>query len=731
MIIYCWLDINAGSGEFRVKRGFSSCAREAFMQILGRRLIIFFNPIKPIEMNISLKLFLASLPILFLPVVLQAQLDEQVPYQGDTLLTNPTQFREDGNGHVFMDCDWQTMVSMIRDLEERIAGEVETDTIYGDYRMKELTGDRLYMRYECIVLRDSILSLQIAYDEVLAPRVTLDSAVILSDISAALSASFTGSGVESSGFKWANDSLMTSPQSGIGTGATSPIADTLTVLNPGKLHYFTAYAVKNGEYFYGDTLPLLTMPGITTNAAYEVMDDEGILSSTYAADSIDGQGFVWGQQRDLSDGTSVDADTTDGSTSISYELTGLASGEAYYFSSFASNASGTTFGDTLSLVTRPGITTGSANVLSSKAATVNGTFVADSITAQGFVWGVESDLSDGVDVAADTTAGSTAFDYALSDLAEGVLHHYSAYGTNATGTTRGDTLTFLTMPGITTDEANELSEETATLNATFSADSITAQGFVWGLQSDLSDGTSVSADTTGGSAEIEYALAGLTADATYYFAAYATNASGTTYGDTLSFVAQVASCGDQTSVSYQGHDYNIVSIGTQCWFAENLRNTNYRNGNAIPNVTDNDEWSNLETGAQCSYDNNDSNISTYGRLYNWYAVNDSRDLCPTGWHVPTDAEWTTLTNYLGTDPGDKMKSSEPDWNGSNSSGFSGLPGGQRYISGNFGDAVSYGLWWSSLSNGDAWNRILQFNSVNVPRDLPEWGRGFSVRCVRD
>ena len=478
---------------------------------------------------------MALLPIPFLPVVLQAQLDEQVPYQGDTLLSNPMQFQEDGNGHVFMDCDWQTMVSMIRDLEERIAGEVVTDTIYGDYRTKELTGDRLYMRYECIVLRDSILSLQIAYDEVLAPRVTLDSAVILSDISAALSASFTGSGVESSGFKWAVDSLMTSPQSGIGTGATSPIADTLTALNPGKLHYFTAYAVKNGEYFYGDTLPMLTMPGITTNAAYEVMIGSGILSSTFSADSIDGQGFVWGQQRDLSDGTSVAADTTDGSTSISYELTGLASGEAHYFSAFASNASGTTFGDTLSFITRPGITTESANVLSSMTATLNGTFAADSITAQGFVWGVESDLSDGADVASDTTTGSSAFDYALSDLAEGVLHHYSAYGTNATGTTRGDTVAFLTMPGISTDTADELTAETATLNSTFSADSITAQGFVWGLQFDLSDGTSVSADTTGGSSTIEYALTGLAAQTTYYFSAFATNASGTSYGDTLSF----------------------------------------------------------------------------------------------------------------------------------------------------------------------------------------------------
>ena len=251
-----------------------------------------FNPIHLIVMNISMKLLLASLPILFLPVVVQAQLDEQVPYQGDTLLTNPTQLRTDGNGHVFMDCDWQTMVSMIRDLEERIAGEVETDTLYGDYRTKEQPEGRNYMRYECVVLRDSILSLQVTYDEVLAPRVTLDPAVILSDISAALSASFTGSGVESSGFEWAVDSLMTSSQPGGLTGATSPIADTLTVFDPGKVYYFTAYAVKDAEYFYGDTLALLTMPGITTDAASSIWADAATLNSTFEADSIDAQGFV-------------------------------------------------------------------------------------------------------------------------------------------------------------------------------------------------------------------------------------------------------------------------------------------------------------------------------------------------------------------------------------------------------------------------------------------------------
>ena len=479
-----------------------------------------------------------------------AQLDEQVPYQGDTLLTNPNQFRVTSAGDVLMDCDWPAMMAMIRDLEERIAGETEADTTYGVYVSGGINGNDLNMWYDCLVLRDSILSLQVAYDEALAPRVTVDAAVVLSDTSAALSASFSGSGVEASGFAWAED-YTTTPQVGDDTGTTSPIADTLTGLDAGTVYYFSAYAVKEDEYFYGDTL-----------------------------------------------------------------------------------------------------------------------------------------------------------------------------------------LSLLTMPGITTDAADELTTVSATLNATFSADSITAQGFVWGSQADLSDGASVSADTTGGSTTIEYALTGLTEDATYYFSAYATNASGTTYADTLSFVAQLSPCGDLTSVSYQGNDYDIVAIGTQCWFAENLRNENYNDGSPIPSGLDLTEWSNTSDGAVSVYDqggaNEASNLADYGRLYNWYAVNTG-NLCPSDWHVPTDAEWTTLTDGLGGSACDALKSSfsdTPGWDGNNSSGFSALPGGLRNNYGYFGDGGNGGYFWSSTPYGanDAWDRGLR---TIVDRFNTNLHYGFSVRCVRD
>ncbi len=130
-------------------------------------------------------------------------------------------------GDVLMDCDWPAMMAMIRDLEERIAGETETDTTYGVYVSRCQWKRDLNMWYDCLVLRDSIEALQVTYDEALAPRVTVDAAVVLSDTSAALSASFSGSGVDASGFAWAED-LRRPQTTGDDTGTSSPIADTLT-----------------------------------------------------------------------------------------------------------------------------------------------------------------------------------------------------------------------------------------------------------------------------------------------------------------------------------------------------------------------------------------------------------------------------------------------------------------------------------------------------------------------
>mgnify|MGYP006292784259 FL=1 len=183
-----------------------------------------------------------------------------------------------------------------------------------------------------------------------------------------------------------------------------------------------------------------------------------------------------------------------------------------------------------------------------------------------------------------------------------------------------------------------------------------------------------------------------------------------------------------------------VTIGTQIWCAQNLSVRTYRNGDPIPQVTDPTAWGNLTTGAWCWYNNDSATYAvTYGRLYNWYAVNDPRGLAPNGWHVPTDAEWTTLTNFLGGDSvaGGKMKSiiawNSPNIGATNSSGFWGLPGGGRIYNNSFAGVGNFGYWWSAsaIDTSNAWSRYLYTNSNNVDRGGDNKTIGFSVRVVSD
>ena len=202
-------------------------------------------------------------------------------------------------------------------------------------------------------------------------------------------------------------------------------------------------------------------------------------------------------------------------------------------------------------------------------------------------------------------------------------------------------------------------------------------------------------------------------------------------------------CSDTTTVSYDGYDYEVVAIGTQCWFRENLRASKYRNGDVIPAVIDPVEWSNTYTGARIALYNDETNAEQFGYLYNLYAVQDQRQLCPVGWHVSTDEEWQEMETFLGMSPLDVTASGltprgeneeigtalrDSSMNGSNLSGFSGLPGGRRF--GNNGGFVGGGnaYWWSPSSI----NHCREVNDVNpgVFRNSTSATSGKSVRCVR-
>ena len=194
-----------------------------------------------------------------------------------------------------------------------------------------------------------------------------------------------------------------------------------------------------------------------------------------------------------------------------------------------------------------------------------------------------------------------------------------------------------------------------------------------------------------------------------------------------------------------GNTYKSVIIGEQEWMAENLRTAKYNDGTSIPNVTNDTVWTFDTTAAWCIYDNDSQYDSIHGKLYNWYAVETGK-LCPTGWHVPTDAEWTVLKDYLTADghigsEGKALKATS-GWGdgyegvsgiGTDDYGWKGLPGGGRDSNGDFYSIGGLGGWWSSsqrLTNS-AWLRGLGYGDGIVARDSANKGDGFSVRCLRD
>ena len=206
---------------------------------------------------------------------------------------------------------------------------------------------------------------------------------------------------------------------------------------------------------------------------------------------------------------------------------------------------------------------------------------------------------------------------------------------------------------------------------------------------------------------------------------------------------------NSTITDADGNVYTSVTIGTQEWMTENLRTTKYSDGTTIPNVTDADEWYEVgewyEAGAWCHYDNDNQYDTIYGKLYNWHAV-ETEKLCPTGWHVPTDAEWTVLTDYLAANghsgaEGKALKSTS-GWNdyngqslnGTDNYGWLGLPGGQRVFDGSFDLIGLSGWWWSSSKyhTNSGWDRGLHYYFYDfVWRDTDSKETGLSIRCLRD
>ena len=308
-------------------------------------------------------------------------------------------------------------------------------------------------------------------------------------------------------------------------------------------------------------------------------------------------------------------------------------------------------------------------------------------------------------------------------------------------------------PGITTTTVTNILYATATSGGTVTEDGgdpNILEGVCWGTSSGPTIENNRTADGLG-TGQFVSSLTGLKPGTSYYLRAYATNSAGTSYGSELRFTTKIPGVHFNANLTYgtmtdiDGNNYKTIPIGNQVWMAENLKTTKLSDGAAIPEVNDDGQWSNLVTPGYCWYDNNDTLYENiYGAYYNWFAVSTG-NLCPFGWHVPSDSEWQLLADYLGGSDNAGSKIKEPGTNNwvlpntdaTNASGFTALPAGQREsLDGTFIGQGIYGGWWSTTELATsplsaAWCRWIHGDTTVVARNEIFKKDGFSVRCIKD
>lgn len=373
---------------------------------------------------------------------------------------------------------------------------------------------------------------------------------------------------------------------------------------------------------------------------------------------------------------------------------------------------------------------------------------SSAIISRGVCWSKNSGPTIADNKTIDGT-GTGSFSSCMTGLEGATNYNVRAYASNDAGTGYGPEISFITVgqPPVTKDlAATNISVTTVTLNASVNANLPTMITFEFGTTTNYGESLVATQNhLTGGTEIIVNAdIKGLKSSTLYHYRVKATNQFGTTYGDDLTFSTKLSDA--------DGNVYNTVLIGTQLWMKENLKTTKYANGDLIG--TTSTPSLDVSSLTEPKYQWQHSNID-YGRLYTYYAIADNRHICPVGWHIPTDAEWYTLTDYLsnnGFNYGEnrsyiaKSMAAPSGWTpdpapgnvgndqpSNNSSGFTGFGGGGRYSNGVMNFVTYHGIWWSSTesSASAAYFRCIGYIPAAVYRGVFNKSYGLSVRCVQD
>lgn len=389
----------------------------------------------------------------------------------------------------------------------------------------------------------------------------------------------------------------------------------------------------------------------------------------------------------------------------------------------------------------PQVATAFASNITTTSALGGGEVISDGglpVTYRGICWSTSHDPTTALPTKTVNGSGTGVYISSIFGLTAGITYYIRAYATNSLGTAYGNEVGFIatdqpTLATLSTLSAAGITTSSASCGGNITSEGnvpVMARGICWSTNPNptVADNKIYSGNGLG---SFTVSITGLTAATTYHVRAWAVNSVGTAYGDDISF----------TTYTNIPPPLSTVTICSQVWMTKNLDVTTYRNGDVIPYVSDATQWKSLTTGAWTYMNGDASTNSTYGKVYNWYAVNDPRGLAPAGFHVPTKTEFTTLANCLGGDyvAGGPLKTTgttdwlSPNTAATNSSGFAALPGGKRNNQGLYIYFGYQGIFWTSTeqSASGAWAFLLYYSSAGSASGYPEKMEGAAVRCVKD
>jgi uncharacterized protein (TIGR02145 family) len=570
-----------------------------------------------------------------------------------------------------------------------------------------------------------------------------------------------GSAVISRGVCWGTNDTpkITDSKTTDGAGAGS-FTSAITGLNAGTKYFVRAYATNGKGTGYGMAMSFTTTPAtapsLTTADVTAITPISAVSGGSIGYDGaspITACGVCWSTSTTptIADNKTIDATGTGTFTS---NLTGLNRSTQYYIRAYATNVVGTSYGQLVGFATKSIIPAISTTIISSIAFTTassGGNITSDggaTVTSSGVCWSIAPNPTIANNKTTSTTING-GFTSNLIGLVAGTTYYVRAYATNLVGTAYGNELSFKTLsaiiPVLNTSVVTSITLITATSGGNITNDGgspVTARGVCWSTTAGPTIGLNTKTTDNAGTGLFISSLNGLIAGTVYYVRAYATNIAGTGYGNEIIFSTSAAG---PVVTDIDGNLYGTIIIGTQTWMSENLKTTKYNDGTAIPFVTVPSSWAALYSPGYCWYNNDEGTYKgTYGALYNGYVVNqtNSKKVCPSGWHVPTDAEWRIMASYLGgaNYAGGKLKETglihwlTPNTGATNETGFIARPGGFRNIDGTFAYIGSSGYWWTSSTDNSTTPAIFWYINYDIGYMFTyhlnsQYGR--SIRCLHD